>query len=298
MNLYGFDTDYYLGEVLNYYQSRYSELSGFTTSDIDSALQSMGMTAEQHYLSTGWQMELSPNAYFDPVEYTLAWEARYPSESFSGIDPYQHYLMYGAARDVNPSNDFDESLYLESLLDFGKTHSPEAWSSLSVSDLRTILANNNMTALTLHIDYDSDSILIPVSEVPLAERVNAPPPDNGDTVLTVNMEANQTYFAADGTAEVFVYEIDSSSGRAVQSDGEVVIKGFNPSEDMIRFQDEGNGGITVDNFKSFKGVGLNENPFDDYTSIYFDPENGNEPGGIIIQGIQDAGLDLIHYEVA
>lgn len=119
-----------------------------------------------------------------------------------------------------------------------------------------------------------------------------------EAVNGIDMVAGTTYTAVDGTAEIFVYDIDSSSGRAVQADGEVVIDGFNAAEDMIRFVDVAAAGtITTANFETFDGVGLNQSPFDDYTSIYFDPA-GTTPGGIIINGIQDAALDVINYEVA
>lgn len=114
---------------------------------------------------------------------------------------------------------------------------------------------------------------------------------------TVNMASGNTYIAVNGNAEIFTYDIDSSSGRAVQADGEVEIQGFNVSEDMLRFVDTGNGAITTANFETFTGVAVNENPFDDYTSIYFDPV-GTAPGGIIIHGVQDLGLDTIAFEVA
>jgi methionine-rich copper-binding protein CopC len=115
------------------------------------------------------------------------------------------------------------------------------------------------------------------------------------TENTFDMEADGTYAGTVGEVDVFRYEVDSSSGRAVGTDGEVEITGFTAGEDRIEFVDAGDQ-LTTANFETFPGVSLAENPFADNTTIAFDPEAGVS-NIITIQGIQDDALDTIDYAV-
>ena len=112
----------------------------------------------------------------------------------------------------------------------------------------------------------------------------------------IDMSAGDTYTGIDGVAERFMYDIDSSSGRAVQANGEVVIDGFNIAEDMLAFVDLGAGTITTENFTTYAGVVLSESFFQDNTTIYFDAATA--PGGIGIQGVQDADMATIDFTVS
>lgn len=113
----------------------------------------------------------------------------------------------------------------------------------------------------------------------------------------INLEANNIYTAVDGVSEHFIYDIDTTSGRAVQSDGEVEILNFNVDEDTLVFNDVQGGTATTANFEAFPGVSISENPFQIETSIYFDSSIDNTPGGITLQGILDADMNTISYEV-
>jgi hypothetical protein len=115
------------------------------------------------------------------------------------------------------------------------------------------------------------------------------------TENTFDMAAGGTYAGTDGEVDVFQYELDSSSGRAVGNDGEVEITGFTTGEDRIEFVDAGDQ-LTTANFETFPGVSLAENPFADNTTIAFDPDEG-VASLITIQGIQDDALDTIDYAV-
>ncbi len=173
MALQGFDTDYYFGEVLDYYQNLFPELE-LTISDVDFYLQTIGMSAEQHFMHEGWQMGLSPNQYFDADEYKMAWSISQDVSptALDGINAYGHYLSYGASLDVNPSNDFDESLYLQSALDNLAGQDPAGgWDEVSLDDLRSFLSENNMTALSFHMDFDRDEQIATVTPVPPGEAV-------------------------------------------------------------------------------------------------------------------------------
>jgi hypothetical protein len=116
------------------------------------------------------------------------------------------------------------------------------------------------------------------------------------TENTFDMAAGGTYAGTDGEVDVFQYELDSSSGRAVGNDGEVEVTGFTAGEDRMEFVDAGDQ-LTTANFETFPGVSLAENPFADNTTIAFDPDAGVS-NIITIQGIQDDALDTIDYAVA
>ncbi|HBT87670.1 Ig-like domain-containing protein [Desulfobacter sp.] len=111
----------------------------------------------------------------------------------------------------------------------------------------------------------------------------------------VDMTAGGSYTATDGVVDVFQYEVDSSSGRAVGKDGEVSITGFNLAEDSLQFVDAGDN-LTDANFTTFAGVSLAENPFADNTTVAFDPDAGVS-NVITIAGIQDAALATIDFTI-
>jgi len=118
----------------------------------------------------------------------------------------------------------------------------------------------------------------------------APPAEN-----VVDMAAGTAYTATDGVVDVFQYEVDSTTGRAIGNDGEVSITGFNVAEDRLEFVDAGDN-LTTANFETYPGVSLAENPFADNTTIAFDPDEG-VASLITVVGIQDAALDTIDYAV-
>jgi hypothetical protein len=111
----------------------------------------------------------------------------------------------------------------------------------------------------------------------------------------VEMENGGIYTATDGVVDVFRYDVDSSTGRVVGLDGEGEITGFNVDEDRFEFVDAGDQ-LTTENFTTFLGVSLGENPIQDTTTIGFDP---SEAGSslITITGVQDAALNSIDFLV-
>jgi hypothetical protein len=111
----------------------------------------------------------------------------------------------------------------------------------------------------------------------------------------VDMAAGTAYTATDGVVDVFQYEVDSTTGRAIGTDGEVSITGFNVAEDRLEFVDAGDN-LTNANFETYPGVSIAENPFADNTAIGFDPDEG-VASLITVVGIQDVALDTIDYAV-
>jgi len=111
----------------------------------------------------------------------------------------------------------------------------------------------------------------------------------------VDMAAGSAYTGTDGVVDVFQYEVDSTTGRVVGKDGEVSITGFNVTEDRFEFVDAGDN-LTTANFETFPGVSIDENPFQNYTAIAFDPDAGVS-NVITIAGIEDKALDTIDFLV-
>jgi hypothetical protein len=114
----------------------------------------------------------------------------------------------------------------------------------------------------------------------------------------VDLSGQSSVSAQDEVAEVFVYEFDSSTGNALSSDAQVVITGFDPSEDILRFDDaadpaisesafldgaaSGGAIITIDSFGSDAGTNIN---FGDDPAL-----PGNTPGSVGIIGQFEADL--------
>ncbi|MCP4116878.1 MAG: DUF4214 domain-containing protein [Desulfobacteraceae bacterium] len=118
------------------------------------------------------------------------------------------------------------------------------------------------------------------------------------TENAVDMANGGSYTATDGVVDVFTYQLDSTSGRAVQADGTVTIEGFNVAEDRLVFDDVEGGTMTAANFVTFAGVSIAENPFADNTIIAFDPNTEGESGIITLSGIQDADLSTVDFSIA
>lgn len=130
MSLAGFDKDFYLAAKLKYIQAKHPEQwKDKTVSDLEKTLkEDYNFTAEAHYLKYGAQEGLEPNKLFDADEYLAAKynqmvsigkakdvaeaKAKF-SAAWNGRSAFEHYVKYGAAEGVNPSNDFDESAYVE-----------------------------------------------------------------------------------------------------------------------------------------------------------------------------------------
>lgn len=221
MALQGFDKDYYL-------QAKYDALvaSGETEwlektpADLEETLLNVfGLTAEEHYSNYGWAEGLAPNAYFDADEYKAAkvedyWDnnqyltkedAEAAFEASWPGDAYEHYLMYGAAEGINPSNAFDESAYLADKLAALQAADPATWDSQSIDDVRDAFADAGLSALGHFLAYGQDEGLTatPVAEEDQVGVDPVPEPAGGEVfALTVNQDiltdgtdADDTFFA-------------------------------------------------------------------------------------------------------
>ncbi|SHO52258.1 beta strand repeat-containing protein [Desulfopila aestuarii] len=206
MALQGFDQSYYLSAKLTALQATYPEWATKTTTDLNTFLANAGYTPESHYEAWGWQEGLAPNAYFNPSQYTLAKAtslfnaglyvsidaAKAAFQAAWTADPYQHYLAYGDAENVNPSNSFDVSSYYASklaALQADPATSPE-WAGKTVADLQAYFKAAGLTALG-HYEMYGQAEGIPVTVVPDDEKVDDTPAGTpGDTfTLTTGVDA-------------------------------------------------------------------------------------------------------------
>lgn len=110
------------------------------------------------------------------------------------------------------------------------------------------------------------------------------------------------FVAANGVQEVFLYAYDTVGGRATTASGasEATIAGFNPSEDVLRFDNLRGGNQTPSQFLATPGVVPSENSVQvpPTTSIHFDPNaTSGVVGGVTVVGLADSAFTHIHLEI-
>lgn len=114
----------------------------------------------------------------------------------------------------------------------------------------------------------------------------------GSTVVDLTGQTAVT--AAAGTAETFVLTFDSSSGNALSSDAVVSITGFDPAEDILRFDDANATPQAAATFlNGAGGAVVASNGFAGETTISFQDDNAADaipPAQVTLVGITDATL--------
>lgn len=125
-----FDETFYLGSKLTQLQSiGYTEYTN--VSQVKAAIEAAGMTTFQHFSLYSLAERTNPDAYFNTNEYLAAKAAQLNSLSYEGkttwtadevavafqnagfTNAYEHFARFGWLENINPSNAFDVSLYLE-----------------------------------------------------------------------------------------------------------------------------------------------------------------------------------------
>ncbi|MBF0378913.1 MAG: hypothetical protein HQK72_15745 [Desulfamplus sp.] len=222
MAIQGFDTNYFIDALFAYAKEEYSEwATGKTTDDLKELLgnfypdaEDVDAAAEQFYTEYGAAWGLAPNAYFNAAEYRLAYAEKQVAENkaftvdaalkaydaeladeegeYHG-DAYAHYLAVGAAMGVNPSNAFDESDYLQSIIDGTD-------SEMTVDELRQAAIDAGLTPVDFYVDYPEYQTEYPAIPVTGDELVNVTPVmtsftlTNGSDTATANIfNAPQVY---------------------------------------------------------------------------------------------------------
>lgn len=189
MALQGFDKDYYLQAKLDALVAKgETEWADKDAAFLETVLVNVyGLTPEDHYSQYGYAEGLAPNAYFNAAEYKLAKAAQlfdtgyYMTEEDALADfeakwegdVYQHYLQYGSAEGINPSNAFDESSYLDSKLAALQANPDTSadWADKTADDVQAAFTAAGLTVLGHYIAYGQDEG-IAVTPVPEDEQVD------------------------------------------------------------------------------------------------------------------------------
>lgn len=263
MALGGFDKDYYLGVKLVDIQKKHpEEWKDKTAADLEKFLMDdHNLTPEQHYQKYGYKEMLAPNQFFDPEEYVAAKIKQMVSsgkfeteekakEHFSANwneDPYLHYLKYGHDEGVNPSNDFDETAYVDAKVKemVAKGKYPDEASA------KAAFKASGLSGVQHYLQYGKDEAGIDPITVPDAEQVVIP---GGTYALTTADDILIPAGAAlpDGVKEEAV--------KRTTSDGDTItaISSSLSSERTLDTGDQIDGGegkdtIKVDMKSSFSG---------------------------------------------
>jgi len=239
MTLKGFSQSDYADDLLNYLKSYTpEEWQDKTVADILTIAQQFNINLENHYLTDGWKLGLSPNSYFNGDEYKLAWEIKHPEDTLDGVNPYLHYLTVGAAENINPSNSFDESDYINNVLIYYQHNSPEQWSDITYDQLKAAMASAGITALSFHIDYNIDESIFPVFAVPEDEAVYLVEPET----ISIDVGDLTTPKIFDASGKSFIFIEDPNSANNVEITGfssDDLIKISNSRRDDYLFTSEG-----------------------------------------------------------
>jgi len=188
MALQGFDTSYYLDVKLAALQTDFPEWLDKDTAFLeDLLLNTYGLTPEMHYSRYGYLEGLEPNNFFNHDEYRFAKAADLVAKGLytsmeSALDAfdtawtgdaYLHYLEYGAAEGINPSNSFDESLYLTDKLEALQADpaSSAQWTGETIDTLRSFLTGVGMTVLDHYMNFGINEGLS-ITPVPAGEQVD------------------------------------------------------------------------------------------------------------------------------
>lgn len=173
MALQGFDKSYFLPQALAQLQgmTEYADMfRGQSVTYLEEQLAANNITADELYSAWGWKYDIAPNQYFDKDFYiqslaewavannqaeTVVQATSQFMESWAGKDVYQHYIQYGSALNINPSADFDEGAFIESLYEWANANASDALAGLGVTSpesLRAFFNQSNMTALGYFMD--------------------------------------------------------------------------------------------------------------------------------------------------
>lgn len=188
MALSGFDKAHYLNAKLTALRAQFPEWATKDAAFLETLLtDTYGLTAEMHYTRYGYTEGLSPNAFFNHEEYRFAKATDMVAKGLSPSmesalnafdaawqgDVYRHYLQYGAAEAINPSNRFDESQYLtDKLATLKASASTRAeWTGQTIDTLRSVITNHGMTVVGHYIQYGAAEGLT-ITIVPADELVD------------------------------------------------------------------------------------------------------------------------------
>ena len=163
-----------------------------TTNQVLQSIQNAGMTAAEHYTRYGDDEGINPNAHFNKVEYLRAkavqlnrikadgktdWNEETTAKAIkaAGMSTAEHCAVYGWTENINPSNSFDVSTYLNDKLMLvhtqpGMDANGLLWSKYTLGNLSASFTAAGLDPLGHYTLYGYKEGLV-VKNVPVAEQV-------------------------------------------------------------------------------------------------------------------------------
>ncbi|WP_172116135.1 beta strand repeat-containing protein [Halomonas hibernica] len=229
MALQGFDKTYYLNAKLAQLQSdsaTASSWAGKTVAFLEERLQDgFGLTAEQHYEQFGYNEGLAPNAFFNAAEYIRAKAVDMfndPATTYLTVDAaaqdfvslwpgnvYDHYLQYGNAEGINPSNAFDVSDYYEAKL--AELQAAGNTEITTVAEVKAAFEASGLTALGHFIEFGREEGLT-APAVPADEQVTV---DNAVPGETFNLTTGIDNLVGTNGDDTFNAVENATTGRVL-----------------------------------------------------------------------------------
>jgi len=215
MAIQGFNKEFYLNAKLAQLQSNSETAADWAGKDaafLEARFSAVGLTAEEHYEQFGYKEDLAPNAFFNPAEYIRAKAVDLfndPSSSYLSVDAaaaafqaawtgnvYDHYLQFGEAEGVNPSNAFDVSGYYEAKL--AQLQAAGNTEITTTAQVKAAFDAAGLTALEHFVAFgQNEGITAPA--VPAGEQVNVDTSVPGETFSLTTGADNFTGTANDDT---------------------------------------------------------------------------------------------------
>jgi S-layer protein len=245
MALQGFVESEYLAAKLAALQANSATATDWaskTPDQLKEFMANVGMNPEEHYQAFGWKEGLAPNNLFSAAEYKLAKatdlfnkglvEGNTPygtvaeaqaafEEAWGDVNPYLHYVQFGSAEGINPSNAFDESAYLASKLAALQANedTAEEWKDKTVNDVKAAFAAAGLSALG-HYQMFGKYEGIAVTEVPADEQVTSEQ-DSGVPGETYRLTSGIDVFTGTNDNDTFNANEDPTFGDTLTALDEI-----------------------------------------------------------------------------
>lgn len=204
-----FDVNVYLANKLAQLQKA-NPSANWTSASLASALTAAGFLgtdgAYDHFVKFGASENLSPNSLFSPDEYFQAKAAQFYKKAATsvtdlevstvkqlianaGLNAWTHYVRFGSAEGVNPSNSFDESNYLAAKLAALKVADPTNWGTKTEADVSAAFKAAGYSALTHFLTFKgtgtAEVAATATFTVPDAEKVTPTTPTTTGQTFTL-----------------------------------------------------------------------------------------------------------------
>lgn len=193
MNPLWFNESVYMLNKLDQLQNQGSEIT--TIQDLRAAFLDANLTSYEHYQQFGDAEGLNPSAYFNRTEYLQAkanqlnrikeggkedWNAESVQTAFTnaGLTAGDHFSKFGWMENVNPSNSFDVSSYLDA-------KAAQMGNGYTVSELKKVMTQSGIDPVGHYMAYGGGEGLRP-SAVPAGERVPDDPSLPRETLLSAD----------------------------------------------------------------------------------------------------------------